>query len=297
MGSNWGTSCKRIGLCKDRSQTLKSDEPDTMNPTLITTYAVLVGLTPLIPIPVVDDLVKGFFSRKMVQALAGAHQLTLSAEEIAALAEERGQGCLYGCLFGSIEFLVKRLVRKIIFILEWRRAIDLVTHTYYVGHLLDFAFAKGAYTPGNPAQAIRLRAAIEKTRAGANTHLVKRIVQDSFNQSKQKVLSAVQQISEVLRDITFRRSRIWLRRTLAVRLWRRFPRLARWLYQRLRPSEADLEQVDQMKQTVEEKLEAESPRLRASLQDFIAWLQANLTQIPQDHFEGLERQFTQIWQI
>jgi len=261
-----------------------------MNPLLITTYSVLVGLTPLIPIPVLDDLVKGFFYRKLVQSLALAHNFTLSTEEIAALSEERGKGCLYGCLFGTFEFLVKRLVRKIIFILEWRRAIDLVTHTYYVGHLMDFAFEKGWYTPGDVAQASRLRAAIEQTRAGANTNLVKRAVRDSFNQSRKMVLSTVQQISDSLRDIAFRRSRIWLRRTLAVRLRRRFPRLARWLYKRLRPSEADLEQVSQTENAVAEKLEEEDPRFQASLNDLITRLQANLTDLPKEHFEVLEKQ-------
>jgi hypothetical protein len=268
-----------------------------MNPLLITTYSVLVGLTPLIPIPVLDDLVKGFFYRKLVQSLAAAHQLSLSPEEISALSEERSKGCLYGCLFGTFEFLIKRLVRKIIFILEWRRAIDLVTHTYYMGHLLDYAFEQGWYTSGGVEQATRLREAIEQTRAGANTNLVKRTVQDSFNQSKQMVLGTVQQISESLRDIAFRRSRIWLRRTLAVRLRRRFPRLARWLYKRLRPSEAELEQVSQTENAVAEKLEAESPRFRASLNGLITRLQANLTNLPKGHFEGLEKQFAANWQI
>lgn len=256
----------------------------------ITTYAILVGLTPLIPIPVLDDLVKGFFYRKLVQSLANIHQISLSSEETAALSQERDKGCLYGCLFGTFEFLIKRLVRKIIFVLEWRRAIDLVTHTYYVGHLLDFAFEKGLYPAGNVEQATRLRAAIEQTREGANTNLVKRTVRDSFNQSKQRVLSTVQLISESLREIAFRRSRIWLRRTLAVRLRRRFPRLARWLYKRLRPSEAELERIHQTENAVAEKLEAESPLFRDSLNGLITRLQANLTQLPREHFEGLERQ-------
>ena len=265
-------------------------------PLTITTYAVLVGLTPLIPIPILDDLVKGFFYRKLIQTLAGNHKISLTADEMTALSEEQSKGCVYGCLFGTFEFLVKRLVRKIIFILEWQRAIDLVTHTYYVGHLLEYAFAQGWYPPGNVEQAARLRKAIEQTRAGANTNLVKRTVRDSFNQSKQRVLSTVQQISDSFRDLAFRRSRIWLLRTLSVRLRRRFPRLARWLYGRLRPSEADLDRVRQTEDAVAEKLEAEAPRFRDSLNEVIARLQTNLTQLPNEHFEGLEAQLAQNWQ-
>lgn len=268
-----------------------------MNARLITPYAVLAGLTPLIPIPILDDLVKGFFYRKLVQSLAEAHHLALTSEEINALAEERSKGCVYGCVVGTFEFLIKRLIRKIIFILEWRRAIDLVAHTYYVGYLLDYAFAQGSYPPGDTARAGRLRTAIEQTRAGANTHLVQRVVRDSFNQSKQKVVQAVQQLTEILRDITFRRSRVWLRRAIAVRLRRRFPRVARWLYQRLRPAEADLDQVNRVEEAVAEKMEAEGPQVRASLNDLITRLQTNLAQLPKEHFEGLEKQFAQNWQI
>ncbi len=262
-----------------------------MNQLSITTYAILVGLTPLIPIPVVDDLVKGFFARKMIHMLAEAHKLPLTPEEISALSEEPSKGCVYGCLFGTFEFLIKRLIRKIIFILEWRRAIDLVTHTYYVGHLLDYTFEKGWYTPGSVEEAARLRTAIEKTRAGANTNLVKRTVRENFNQSKHLVMNTVQQISESLRDIAFRRSRIWLRRALAVRLRQRFPRLARWLYKRLRPSEKEMTQVKQAEASVEEKMEQEAPRFSLSLNDLIVRLQKSLTELPKEHFEGLERQF------
>ena len=36
----------------------------------IATHAVLAGLTPLIPVPVVDDIAKNYFRRRMVRGLA-----------------------------------------------------------------------------------------------------------------------------------------------------------------------------------------------------------------------------------
>lgn len=259
-----------------------------MHQLVVITHAVLIGLTPLIPIPVLDDLVKVFFYRNLVRSLASAYNLSLSANEIAALAEERGQGCLNGCLIGVVEYLVKRLVRKVIFILEWRRAIDLVTHAYYFGHLLDYAFQQGWYTPGDANRAVQLRAAIEQARGSANTNLVRRIVQSSFNQSRKLVLSAVEQVADSLQDVAFRRSRIWLRRGVAVRLRQRAPRLARWLYRRLQPTEAERAQVVQAENALAQTLERESPHVRATLNDLITQLQDSLNSLPKEHFEVLQ---------
>ena len=36
----------------------------------LVTYSVLAGLTPLIPVPFVDDLVKNYFRRRLLRSLA-----------------------------------------------------------------------------------------------------------------------------------------------------------------------------------------------------------------------------------
>lgn len=262
-----------------------------MNQTLIVTHAVLIGLTPLIPIPVLDDLVKSFFYRRLVELLAFRHKLRLSASEVSILAEDRSQGIFKGCLIGTLEYIVKRLIRKLTIVLEWRRAIDIVTHTYYVGYLMDYAFAQGWYVPGDPQQALRLRSAIETARKNANTDLVKRIVQSSFNQSRATILGAVQQVSRSLQDIAFRRSRMWLRRQAAVRLRGRSPRLARWLYRRLRFTEAETAQVAEVENTVAEKMEQESPKVEGALYGLISRLESYIDALQkehQEHFEGLQ---------
>src|SRR5262245_43958384 len=91
-----------------------------MNQTLIIAHAVLIGLTPLIPIPVLDDLVKSFFYRRLVELLVFRHKLTLSPGEVNILAEDRSRGLFNGCLLGTLEYIVKRLIRKLTIILEWR---------------------------------------------------------------------------------------------------------------------------------------------------------------------------------
>lgn len=263
-----------------------------MNSRLIT-YTVLVGLTPLIPIPILDDLVKSFFYRSLIRSLASAHQISLSEPEVTALAEEPRGGCVMGCLSWVIktllfDYLLKRVIRKVLFFLEWQRAIDLVTHTYYAGYLLEYAFQEKWYTPGDVSRAAQLREAVEDSCIGANTRLVKGIVQGSFVQSRQIILAAAQQVSDSLKDIAFRRSRLWLRRTLVTRLRSRAPRLARWLQSRLRPTESESAQMAQTEKMVEQTLEGESERVGSMLGDVVSYLQEGIAAVPKEHFEVLQ---------
>jgi hypothetical protein len=232
------------------------------------THAVLVGLTPLIPIPLLDDVVKTFFYRSMVQSLANAHGLRLSDAEVAALAQERDKGCLYGCTFGLLEYAVKRTLRKVIFVLEWRRAIDLVTHTYYAGRLLDYAFAQGRYEPGDPERAARLRAAVETARAGANMSLVRRAVAASFKQSRDNVVGAVQLLVSSLKG------------------------LAAFLG-RLRPRRRRQAGSPEVQGRVAETLERETPRIQMTLGALIERMQLGIGAVPEDHFDDLQARFEQ----
>ena len=150
-----------------------------MNQSIIITHAVLIGLTPLIPIPFLDDLVKSFFYKRFVRSLAARHKLSLSADEINTLAEDRNRVGIRGCLFGLIEYIVKRLIRKLIIVLEWHRAIDTVTQAYYAGYLMDYSFQQGWYTPGDPQQAIGLRSAIDAARGTQRAASTRRAVRDA----------------------------------------------------------------------------------------------------------------------
>lgn len=113
--------------------------PEGASRKLLVTHAVLVGLTPLIPIPVVDDLVKSHLLRRMVRALASGRGHRLSPEEVEALTAERGGGCLGGCLGQVVLYPLKKIFRKIFFFLEWKRAADLTSRTYHYGYLIDHA--------------------------------------------------------------------------------------------------------------------------------------------------------------
>lgn len=150
-----------------------------INHFLILTHAVLVGLTPLIPIPFLDDWVKGIFNRRMVRHLALQRGVVLTHEEIETLTQEDfWDNCVEGCV-SIILRLLREIFSKIFFWIEWRRALNLVSLTYYTGFLLDAALMDGYLRQGPPPQIRQgavLREAIRRTRYGANFELIKRLI-------------------------------------------------------------------------------------------------------------------------
>src|SRR5215208_1942675 len=90
-------------------------ELSSTNQRQIILHAVLAGLTPLIPVPLVDDLVKSYFQRRMVRKLAAAHRRRLSDADIETLADDQDSGCLAGCLTTVLLLPLKAIFRKIFF--------------------------------------------------------------------------------------------------------------------------------------------------------------------------------------
>ncbi len=154
-----------------------------INHAAILTHAVLIGLTPLIPIPIVDDWVKGTFQRALVRQITGARGLKLTSEQIEALIQDNfWDGCVEGCI-GVIVYILRELASKILFFLEWRRAFNLVGQTYYTGFLLDAALLDGyplAGENGSTVEAERLREAIRRARYGANLRLIQRLFREAL---------------------------------------------------------------------------------------------------------------------
>lgn len=118
----------------------RSDLPATQSGQRgLVTHAVLVGLTPLIPVPVVDDLAKNYFRRRLVRRLAATSGRGLTEAELGALLSERGGGCVRGCLGAVLVYPLKAAFRKVFYFLEWKRAVDLASRTYHFGYLVGYA--------------------------------------------------------------------------------------------------------------------------------------------------------------
>jgi hypothetical protein len=153
------------------------------NHPIILTHAVLVGLTPLIPLPVVDDWVKGIFLRSMVRQLAAARGVSPTPAQVDALIQEDfWDSCIEGC-FGTLLYLLREVLSKIFFFVEWRRAINLVGYVYYTGFLIDAALQDGyplARPDGSTEPAASLREAVRRARYQANLRLFQHLVRENI---------------------------------------------------------------------------------------------------------------------
>jgi hypothetical protein len=150
-----------------------------INHPIILTHTVLISLTPLIPIPFVDDWIKAGLQRRMVRQICAARGFDLRPAEVEALIQEDfWSSCAEGCLYIFLR-LLREIASKIFFWIEWRRAFNLLSITYYTGFLLDTALLDGYPLQGPPdappEAAARLREAIRRARYGANPRLIQRV--------------------------------------------------------------------------------------------------------------------------
>lgn len=212
------------------------------------TYAVLTGLTPLIPVPVLDDVVKGYFRRRLARAAAASRGRALTEAEVAALTDEGGGGCLRGCAVQAVVYPLKKIFRKVFFFLEWKRAADLTSQTYHFGYLLGHALdASGGPSLLERHGAERVGAAVAGVVREAPIKPVERAVAGTFRQSRKALGGAASLLGESLRRLRGR---------------------------------ARAEEVDAAISEIE-------PRERREVEPVVARLQSSLAAVPEEHFRDL----------
>ena len=162
-------------------------------------HSVLAGLTPLIPIPIIDDLARVYFVRRLVRKLTAAHGCEVIDEGIKILADERNGGCLRGCAMATLLLPFKLIFRKVFFFLEWKRAVDTASHVYYQGYLLDCSLAEGWCAPAGHRSFPEVREAIDAVLGRLNTSLIDRAIRGTFSQSKSTLKSAAAMLARGLR--------------------------------------------------------------------------------------------------
>ncbi|HEV2862728.1 MAG TPA: hypothetical protein VGX48_17060 [Pyrinomonadaceae bacterium] len=218
----------------------------------LATYAVLVGLTPLIPVPFVDDVAKSYFRRRLVRQLASSNGRALSAEELDALSKEEDGGCARGCLTAVLVYPLKKIFRKVFFFLEWKRAADLTSQTYHFGYLIDHALRRGAdgRTLLDVRPAADVGAAVAAVVREAPIKPVEGAVSATFSQSRKILRGGADLLGSSLRRLTRR---------------------------------APPEQVAEAIKEVE-------PQEQRELQPVVTRLQRSIAAVPEEHFARLRSQ-------
>ena len=166
---------------------------------------MLVGLTPLIPVPFVDDLARDYFRRRLVADLATLRGVPLPPPVVQTLTAEPGGCFATGCLAQVFLYPFKLIFRKLFFFLEWKRSLDLTSHTFHYGYLVDCALREGYLGPVAPRQAAEVRAAIDAVCRTAPVRPVESAVAAVFRQSRSLLGSAVGLITDTVRHLSGRR--------------------------------------------------------------------------------------------
>jgi hypothetical protein len=124
-------------------------------------HSLTVALTPLIPLPFVDDMAKGYLQRRMVYELAAVHDLEIWREEVRTLADDAEVSVMTGALKGAALMPLKLLLRKAFFLLSGKKIVDIASLCYHRGRLLDLTFAHGWCRPAGPRTVKEVRLAID----------------------------------------------------------------------------------------------------------------------------------------
>ena len=143
---------------------------------------MLVGLTPLVPVPILDDRLRAYFERRLAREIAASTASRSARTTCASIGEGPGGTSGPRSGRGALLLPVRLLLRKVFLFLNVKRASDAASAAYHRGYLLDVALAAKAHPPHRGAG--ELRAAIDATLEDTPHSPIGTAVRLSFEGSK-----------------------------------------------------------------------------------------------------------------
>jgi hypothetical protein len=145
-------------------------------------HAVLAGLCPLIPSPVVDDAIENVFRRRMVREILQERGFEASDTQVRTLTEAPRRFFL-GCLLAMLVYPIKKLFRKFFFVLALKDCVDEASRVLHEGLLLRHALSTGrldAALLSDPKALGRFRDTMLRTLATTDTRPLNQILRKAF---------------------------------------------------------------------------------------------------------------------
>lgn len=175
-------------------------------------YSLLSGLCPLFPVPIVDDWLRDGLRERGVKSLLLGRGIVLNPEEVRLLAlgepNPVRQGCL-GCLGLALwpfkfvfKIVIKKLLRKLIFVLAIKDCASELSYSYHLGHLLRYAVKRGAFAvpdQDRPARLLAIRRAVEVALGQLGFTPLDPWIRIAIRRSWRKVVDTVGEMTELLR--------------------------------------------------------------------------------------------------
>lgn len=117
--------------------------------------ATCAGLTPLIPIPLLDIVIERSFRKRMPAAIARANGRSLRPEDRARLDRSGSRMLsLAGCLvlpIAAVRYLARFIWHKVVYVLAVADAARLVSAYWHRAYLMDHVIRAGHLDPGTDA--------------------------------------------------------------------------------------------------------------------------------------------------
>lgn len=162
---------------------------------IVASHSAIAGLCPLIPLPFVDDLLIRRVTRRMVGALFDAHGLTVTAAGEKALTAG-STGWLRGAATSMALFPVKRLLRKVVYLLAIKDCADVASVVFHDGWLLAHWLERAPHgaSRADPKLLQRVRAAMLRTYRDIDPAPLRRALVGAFLGVKVGAEAAVQRL-------------------------------------------------------------------------------------------------------
>ena len=166
---------------------------------IIAAHSALAGLCPLIPMPYVDDFVIRRVARRMCSDLYAAHGLSLSVSGERVLTEAP-TAWLRGAATSVALFPVRKLLRRVVYLLAIRDCADVASHVFHDGwllaHLLEHGKTAGKHGPSleDTRYLKKVRAAMLRTYKDIDPAPLKRALFGTFAGARVGVEHAVEAI-------------------------------------------------------------------------------------------------------
>lgn len=152
---------------------------------------VMIGASALIPVPFLDDVAKEYLEKRLFRELAAAEGLKLSKEEQEHLSQEpKNSGCCaLGCLSSAFWYPIKRVLRKLFFFLEIKRAVDQATTALAQAWLFRLVLKRELWVPGGDIESChRVRRAIRQACQSHGVQPLETAVKHAFGEAKSTMM-------------------------------------------------------------------------------------------------------------
>jgi uncharacterized protein (DUF697 family) len=165
--------------------------PPSLHSPVVLTFAVAAGLTPLIPVPFVDDVAKSLVQRRMVRELAERRGVLLTDSAVRALADDPPSPLATKVAVAVVIYPLKKIFKKTFLVLAGKDAIDTVSQTYHLGYLVELALEKRWHEARSPE---RIRASITKACKEVGTSPVEKAIGAVYERSRAALVTLARKV-------------------------------------------------------------------------------------------------------